>query len=88
MDGNGKATAGSNIHREPRLSEVSSSEDGSERKSAVMPAGSARGLHRYRIDDHEEGDNEDDDKSRSAINPTRNYYHAAKVEESKETSVG
>lgn len=85
MDGNGKATAGSLILHGPRLSEAPS-ENGSDRKSAVMPAGSARGLHRYRID--EEGDNEDDDKFRSAINPTGNYYHAAKVEESKERSVG
>lgn len=83
MDGNSKATAGSLIYRGPRLSEASSSEDGSDRKSAVMPAGNARGLHQYRIDDNEEGD-----KSRSAINPTRKYFYAAKVEESKERSVG
>lgn len=49
----------------PCLSEALSSVDRSDRKSAVMPAGSARGLHRYRcIDDNQESDNKDDDLGR------------------------
>lgn len=100
MDGNSKSTAGSFIFH--GLSEASSSEDKSDRKSAVMPADNARGLYRYCID--EVSDNEDNDlgapaeksdggtakKLKGAIvttNPTRNDNNVAKEEESKERSV-